>query len=258
MTNTLLITGCTQGLGHALALRFAKENCKIYAVGRNKELIRQLADKSTKIIPIAADISNDLGRKAIFETVKNENSISIIHNAAIATPATVKSLSKELLENHFETNLFAPIILNKMFLPLLKKNSRVLHISSGAAELALPGLMAYCTSKAALERSTHCFNAELNSKGIYFANLRPGMVDTGMQRKFRDADISDLPDKDFYLRASKEKQLTPPEIVANFVTWVMLKTDNLDFSQTLWNINDVGHHKNWKQKLDSFLDKSVK
>jgi NAD(P)-dependent dehydrogenase (short-subunit alcohol dehydrogenase family) len=40
--------------------------------------------------------------------------------------------------------------------------SRVLHISSAAADLALPGLMFYCTSKAALERATHCFNAEDN------------------------------------------------------------------------------------------------
>ena len=57
MKNPSLITGTTHGLGHALAVRFAKENYKVYAVGRNKEKLENLAQQSSLIQPVHADVS---------------------------------------------------------------------------------------------------------------------------------------------------------------------------------------------------------
>ncbi len=245
MHNTILITGCTHGLGRELALRFAKENNKVYAVGRNEKLLIELVEISKNIIPIVADVAKEAGRKTIFDFVNKEQTISIIHNAAIVNPSLISDLSEELLREHFETNFFAPFLLNQLLLPLLKNNARVLTISSAASELAEPGLMPYCASKGALEHMTKCFNVEFKSKDIYFANLRPGMIDTPMQEKLRNSDENNLPGKEFYLAAKKNNKLMHPETVAEFVVWVMTKTDNLIFSEKLWDISDVSHHKNW-------------
>lgn len=245
MSNAILITGCSHGLGRALAELFSKENCKVYAIGRDSGLTNRLAKHSKNIIPVVADITKEIGKAAIVDAVEKEDSISIIHNAAIANPSLINSLSETQFKEHFETNFFSPFLLNQRLLKLFKKNSRALHISSLAADLALPGLMHYCTSKAALERMTHCFNAEFNSKEIYFANLRPGMIDTEMQKKLRNSNEVDLPDRNFYVTAKKENKLLLPETVAKFVVWVMLRTENLEFSKTLWNINDTSHHVNW-------------
>jgi NAD(P)-dependent dehydrogenase (short-subunit alcohol dehydrogenase family) len=179
--NSILITGCTHGLGRELALSFARDNIKVYAVGRDEKLISALSHDFKNITPVVADVAKESGKAVIFESLKNENLSYIIHNAAIATPSMIDNFSEKLLKEHFETNFFAPVLLNKMFLSILKQDSRVLHITSLASELSIPGLMPYCTSKSALEHMTKCFNAEFNSKGIFFANLRPGMIDTEMQ-----------------------------------------------------------------------------
>jgi benzil reductase ((S)-benzoin forming) len=97
--------------------------------------------------------------------------------------------------------------------------------------------MPYCTSKGALEHMTNCFNAEYNKQSIYFANLRPGMIDTNMQEKLRNSNERDLPERQFYLTIKRENKLRTPKIVAEFVKKVMCKTDNLVFSQKLWDIN---------------------
>jgi 3-oxoacyl-[acyl-carrier protein] reductase len=241
MINKVLVTGCSQGLGRAIALKLAEKNCRVYAVGRNEKLLTELSKTSSLIQPIAADIATEAGRQAIFSQVDQSTPFSVIHNAAISKPSLIQVLSEKLLREHFEINYFAPLFITQHFLSSFTTGQRVLHISSGAADLARPGSMPYCTSKALLEHTTKCLNAEFNDRGIYFANLRPGMIDTAMQANLRNSEL--LPDRDFYVQAAKDNKLAPPEIVAAFVAAVLLNTSDSDFSEKLWNIADPSHHK---------------
>jgi benzil reductase ((S)-benzoin forming) len=241
MMKKILITGCTKGLGFSLALQFAKEGCYVFAVGRNIHQLKKLAEQSSFIQTIAADITTIDGRQKITQAVGNEI-LSIVHNAAIAEPMQFANLSENSLRLHFETNYFAPLLITQQLLPLLK-GQRVLHISSGAASIPLAGLLPYCATKAALEHTTQCLNAELNLQEIYFANLRPGMVDTDMQLHLRSSSEAVLPDYKFYIDAKQTGQLVAPEKVAKFVARVMLETDHTTFSNTAWNIHDEKHQK---------------
>ncbi len=245
MLNNFLVTGCSQGLGRAVALRLSEAGCHVYAVGRNRTALEKLAQISERIEPVVADIATHEGREAIYKIVDKKKSLSIIHNAAMIKASQFDSLSESLLREHFEANYFAPTLITQHFLPLLVNGQRVLHISSGAADLALSGLMPYCVTKSALEHSTLCLNAELNRRGIYFANLRPGMLDTNMQLNLRNENELVLPNREFYLHAEENKKLINPRIAAEFILWVLMKTDNSLFSQTLWNIYDVTHHPHW-------------
>ncbi len=248
MSKTILITGCTSGIGYALALRFANNGYKVYAVGRDKKLLDELSTKSDLIIPFETDITDKNRGDIILKALQYEESISIIHNAGIAKPSLISELTEDLLKKHFETNFYAPILLSQHLLPLLNQDSRVLYISSGAGDLALQGLMPYCTSKAAFERATHCFNQEFNPKGIYFGNLRPGMVDTNMQKKLREENVANLPTRDFYLSAKNNHNLIPPQLAAEFIFWVMTQTTNMNFGETLWNISDTKYRDAWYPK----------
>ncbi|MSP52900.1 MAG: SDR family oxidoreductase [Gammaproteobacteria bacterium] len=247
MIKNILITGCSHGFGHALALNFAEAGCSVYAVSRNAEALEQLkANYPALIQPIVADIATEMGRGTITEQIMHQGKpISIIHNAAIAEPCPFDQLTEEVLLQHFSTNVFAPILITNMCLKngLLAAGQRVLDISSGSADLVLPALLPYCSSKAALERATACMNRELSTQSVYCASLRPGMLDTPMQEDFRRSDV--LPGRDFYQKAHDQKQLLSPELAAKFARWVLLNTDDLQFGGNLFNIYDVALHPNW-------------
>jgi benzil reductase ((S)-benzoin forming) len=242
MIKKILITGCSQGLGHSLALQFAKKGCHVFAVGRHLEKLEALARQSSLIQAFSADIATTDGRRKIVETVAKD-SISIIHNAAILDPMMFVDLSESLWRLHFETNFFAPLLITQQLLPVLK-GQRVLHVSSGAANIPLPGLLTYCTTKASLEHATSCLNSELKEREIYFANLRPGMIDTNMQTNLRNTEKSKLPDRQFYIDSKQNNQLLSPDSVAKFVAKVVLETDNNVFCSTSWNVHDE-RYKEW-------------
>ncbi len=233
----ILITGCSQGLGHALSIVFSEKGFEVYAVGRNQKLLTDLGRLSSNIHPIVADIATEAGRDFIAKEVCIQGPFFIIHNAAIAVPCTFEPLSEELLRAHFETNFFAPFLITQMLLPKLLPGTKILHISSGAANLALPGLMPYCLSKGALDHLTACLNAELQARQIYCANLYPGLVDTPMEETFRQSSIDSLPGKEFYVQAHRENKLAPPDQVAAFIVSIMLEINGPDFAATPWTFS---------------------
>ncbi len=243
MINTVLITGCSYGLGRALALKFAKNNCYVYAVGRSKNLLEELAGASSNIEPIIADIATAHGRSVIHDQVDKQKKLSIIHNAAILEPCSFQLTTEALLRQHSEINYLAPLLITHDLLPWITKGQRILHITSGAANLAIPGLMPYCTTKAAMQSAIHCLNAEMNANEIYCATLRPGMMDTPMTCQLKNADAKILPNRDFYIQS--EKKIIDPDIAAEFVAWVMLKTENFAFSAHSWDIYDETYHPYW-------------
>jgi len=256
MIENILITGATSGLGYALAKRFADLNCKIYAVGRNEVKLAELAAYSEKIQSIHADINNALDRASICNQIIPNEPISIIHNAALAEPCILAETTESELLNNFQTNCISPTLLTKELLPHLQQGQRVLNISSGAAEIALPGLSAYCGTKAAFQMMMSCFNVELAEKHICFANLRPGMVDTPLQKRWRETNRF-FPNQEVYINAEKDNKLIQPHIAAKFIGWVLLNTEDEDFKNKKWNIYDETDQAEWLKSDNLYQLKAV-
>jgi NAD(P)-dependent dehydrogenase (short-subunit alcohol dehydrogenase family) len=237
MINTFLITGATKGLGRAIALHLVNLKYRVYAIGRNKLLLDDLAHINPLICPVQCDITKFEDVSNLVKILGQEDSFSIIHNAAIVKPRIfTNDHNNELLRKQIETNFIAPLNLTQKLLPLLKSGQRVLHISSQAAELALPGLMGYCISKAALEQATRCLNAELADRKILFSIFRPGMVDTPMQDQLRESSLEDLPGRSFYIESYNQEKLNNPGEVAKFVSQVMLHSSDEDYVNTVWDV----------------------
>jgi short-subunit dehydrogenase len=176
--NTILITGASRGLGHALATRFAQTGHMVFAVGRDATALEQLHLNHPKlIIPIVADIATEAGREIIHQHVTQVSKpLSIIHNAAIANTCEFSDINESILQNYFATNVFAPILLTQQCLPLLTAGQRILNISSAVAVSPLANQLVYCATKASLEHASRCLNTELNKHDVYSGILWPGMI----------------------------------------------------------------------------------
>jgi NAD(P)-dependent dehydrogenase (short-subunit alcohol dehydrogenase family) len=244
MIQAVLISGCTSGLGEQLALHFSSIGCHVYAVGRNEEKLTELGRQSPSIHTIVADITQDADRLTIVEHMKGVT-FSVIHNAGMAVPALFKKLDQHAFMQHVETNFVSPLLLTQQLLPLLKPGQRILHITSGAATQPLPALLHYGTTKAAMQHALLCLDKELSEYGIRCGNLRPGLMDTPLLERWIHMDASQLPQKDFYIRAKANQRAISPSLVAIFVAWVLLKSSDDAFSQTMWNTYDEAQQHHW-------------
>lgn len=240
----VLITGCSKGIGFGLVNEFLKNNCYVIAVSRTIETLKPLAQQNDQLNIVQADITNLKDRIKILNTLKNLSNleINIVNNAAYGMPIPFpQDFSMLELKQHFETNLFAPLELIQNILKQNKVN-KVLNISSGAAEFPLQSLTGYCTSKAAIHHAIKCLNLEYPHTA--FANLRPGLVDTPLQERWRNVIKDTFQGENPYITFKKDNKLLPIELVAKFIFWVFTRPRREFVNQT-WNIQDQDHHKHW-------------
>ena len=250
MITAILITGCTRGLGRELAKNLASRGSRVYAVGRTQDELLSLSKESALITIIQADINSAIDRKKILEIISDkEKNISIIHNAGIATPEIFSKLTEEGLRQHMETNCIAPLLLTQLLLPFLTEGQRILNITSGAASIPQHGLLPYCISKAAMQYAMTCLNDELSGK-VYCGNVRPGLMDTSMVNAWFELDASKLSKMDYYRKAKESGYMISPVLAAKFIAWILMDTENNEFSETVWSIYDEKHHMHWLTKND--------
>lgn len=245
---TILITGCSAGVGYGLVQKFLANGYNVIAVSRNIKPLEAINNKLLHIVQ--ADITNDDDQLKIVAALNEANgseTIEIINNAAFGQPETFATTNLDSIRHHFETNFFAPIALLQKILAHTSI-ARVLNISSGAAEFPLLSLLPYCTSKAAIHHAMHCLNLEYPS--TKFANLRPGMVDTPLQNRWRNVDERVFPNGNFYAKTKEDKKLISVDTVADYVFWVMNRPYNI-FAQN-WNIAIEQDQKYWLNKTSIY------
>jgi short-subunit dehydrogenase len=242
MNKAIAVIGSSTGIGFALVQKFLAHNYHVIAVSRN---INPLAAIDNKLLQIVqADITNLEDQNKISASLGEFNcTIEIINNAAYGHPEVFEKISLESIRHHFETNFFGPISLLKNILTKVDVQ-RVLNISSGAAEFPLQSLLPYCTSKAAIHHGMKCLNLEYPK--TKFANLRPGMVDTPLQERWRSVTPEIFPNGNFYAKTKEDNKLISVDTVADFVYWVI--TQPLDVFAQDWNIANEGDHKFWLKK----------
>jgi len=135
------------------------------------------------IIPIRADVTSEESVKAAFLAVseQTEELYAILHFAGIYMLDSMVEMENERFKRIFNVNLYGAYLVNKTFLPLLKKGSRILITTSELASLdPLPFTGVYAVSKGALDKYAYSLRMELQLLGIPVSVLRAGAVDTEM------------------------------------------------------------------------------
>jgi benzil reductase ((S)-benzoin forming) len=241
----IIITGGGRGIGKALALRLASQNEKVLIIGRNIDPLMKVQNEyPEKIQCLKADIGTPKGRASLIDYLKDQKAIkAIIHNAGTIEPITpLKNLKEADLDKVMEINLKAPLFLTQALLPKLK-GARVLHISSGAAHIPFSSWGAYCMSKASLHMLYQCFKEEISE--VAFGSAMPGIVDSNMQGVIRKSDTMPEEKLNFFKDLKRDGALVSCDVVARFLSWLLLVVDAEKFSESEWDIYDASHHKYW-------------
>jgi NAD(P)-dependent dehydrogenase (short-subunit alcohol dehydrogenase family) len=177
MKKYVLITGAYGGMGRKTAELLARQGCFVFAmdkkVGRAEE----------NIIPIEADVTDEKSVAAAFCAVRTytEKLDAIVHFAGVYMLDSLLEMPAEAFRKICEVNLFGAFLVNKAFLPMLGKGSRILITTSELAPLApLPFTGIYAVTKAALDKYAYSLRMEAQLLGIDVCVLRAGAVATDM------------------------------------------------------------------------------
>jgi NAD(P)-dependent dehydrogenase (short-subunit alcohol dehydrogenase family) len=182
MTRTVLITGCSSGIGAALARELQRRGNVVYASARRSATLAPLAAEGLRTL--ALDVNDDASIAAAMARVKEEagHLDLLVNNAGFSQVGAVVDLTRDDLRRQYETNVIAPVAVAGAALPLLQagvaRNGRatVANVGSIVGLFTTPFAAAYCSSKAALHSLTDALRMELAPFGIDVVSIQPGGV----------------------------------------------------------------------------------
>lgn len=187
-----LITGCGKGLGKAMMIAFAQAGAAvIYAndivAGSIDAVADELRDKyETKIIPMYFDVSDFAADKEAIRRIKKESKglDVLVNNAGVMKDALIGSVTKELIDWTYGTNVFGTMELLQLATKLMIKQKRgsIINLSSIVGITGNPGQIVYSSTKGAIIAMTKTAAKELAPHGIRVNAIAPGMIDTDMMR----------------------------------------------------------------------------
>lgn len=178
---TILVTGASSGIGKATAIECAKLGARVVITGRDEARLQQTLSslEGEGHVVITADLGEDDGIRFLVERVPVLN--GIVHAAGISDTVLFQFLKKERLENIFNINFFAPVVLSQLLLKkkLLQKGGSIVFLSSiDGPVTAHIGNSMYSATKGALSAMMQNMSIELASKGIRVNAVLPGMTET--------------------------------------------------------------------------------
>ncbi|MEQ3634393.1 SDR family oxidoreductase [Thalassolituus sp.] len=177
-TNTVFITGCSTGIGRALALACLERGDLVFATARKIESLSDIEHE--RLVPIALDVNDDAAiAKAMAIVTERVHHIDLlVNNAGYAAMGPVLELSHDKLLAQFETNVFAPLAVTRAALPLLRaaNGAQVVNIGSVSGILTTPFSGAYCATKAALHSLSDAMRMELAPFKIRVITVQPGAI----------------------------------------------------------------------------------
>lgn len=199
MSETVLITGASSGIGLELSKLFAREGYNLVMVSQreeNLEKAKMLACKENskvKILTIAKDLGKASAPKEIFEYTQN-NSIHIdilINNAGIQVYGDFHNTDIEDTINLMYVNMFALTELTKLYVDEMVKVGRgkILNLASTGAFQPCPLNAVYCASKAFVLNFSEAVGEELKGTGVSVTTLCPGATKTNFAKRAHIEDI---------------------------------------------------------------------
>lgn len=180
-----IVTGGGRGIGRAIALRFAREDCAVCLAARTQAQVDSVAGElkreGRKASAIAADVSEESGCQAIVEAARKQfGRIDIlVNNAGILGPVeAAEEVSAKEWDEVIAVNLRGPFLLSRLVLPEMyaRGSGAIINVSSVAAKAAFQWNSPYAASKAGLVGFTRTLAAEGARKGVRVNAICPGPV----------------------------------------------------------------------------------
>ncbi|HEX2139903.1 MAG TPA: SDR family oxidoreductase, partial [Woeseiaceae bacterium] len=197
---TVIVTGGSDGVGAAVARRFADAGANLVLVARGTEKLERIARElraKTRVLTRAMDVADEAACPDLLEQAECEfGAIHVlVNNAGYHKRGPVASVQAEELGRMIDINLRAPIVLSRLVLPYLKDagGGAIINVASLAGRTPVVGAATYSASKFGLRAFTFALGEELAGSGIKLAAVSPGPIDTG----FIMSDIDSVADITF-------------------------------------------------------------
>ncbi len=239
-----IVTGGGTGIGRALAQALAKRGKKVFICGRRLEKLQMTASSNPGLIQyMAGDLTSDDFQITLTNTLKEEKLSGLVQCAATLLPLSpIESMSLKQFQAHQKINVEVPVALFQRLRKALS-GARVLHLSSLAAHKPFAGWGAYCMGKSSLYMLFQLLKVECPD--IAFGSVMPGITDTAMQATIRQSDTLKNSDKAFFEQLYLNNALLKPEVVGQFLAWLLLDVKDGVFSEKEWDIYENHHHSHW-------------
>jgi short-subunit dehydrogenase len=173
---SVLITGCSSGIGQAAALALHEAGRTVVATARNPDTLSGLAGRGLRTL--ALDVTDESSMRAAVDAAGPID--VLVNNAGYGLYGTVEQLPMAEIRRQFETNFFGLVGLTQLVLPGMRAagGGRILNVSSMGGRATLPGGAFYHASKYAVEALSDALRMEVAQFGIDVVLIEPGPVRT--------------------------------------------------------------------------------
>jgi NADP-dependent 3-hydroxy acid dehydrogenase YdfG len=187
---TVLITGCSSGIGHATAEHLAGRGYDVYATARRPDSIDDLRERGCKTLALNVTDEQSM-RGAVAEVDEAGGTVdALVNNAGYSQSGAVESVGMDDVRRQFETNVFGLLRMCQLVLPGMRRQGfgRIVNLSSMGGKVVFPGGGLYHATKFAVEALSDAMRFEVESFGVGVAIVEPGLIRTG----FGDAAVQSI------------------------------------------------------------------
>ena len=176
---TVLITGCSTGIGYCVAKGLQARGYRVFATARRSESVAALNNEGLESLQLDLDDSESI-QSAVEEVLKRTGGelYALFNNGAYGIPGAVEDLSRDTLRTQFETNVFGWQELTNLVIPVMRRqgHGRIIQNSSVLGFVAMPFRGAYNASKFAIEGLSDTLRLELADTDIHISLIEPGPI----------------------------------------------------------------------------------
>lgn len=190
MQPSILITGCSSGIGLCAARTLRERGWRVFASARKLLDVERLHAEGFDALQLDLDDSASIHAAVDLLLTRTGGRLdALFNNGAWGLPGAVEDLSRDALRAQFETNLFGWVELTNRLIPVMRQqgHGRIVQCSSVLGFAAFPYRGAYNASKFALEGLTDTLRMELRDTGIHLSLIEPGPIATAFRRNAHQA-----------------------------------------------------------------------
>jgi len=185
MKKTILITGCSSGIGYETALHLHKHGYEVFATARKEEDVKRLRDQGLNALQLDVTDTDSID-KALHSVLEQTGGTlyAIFNNAGYGQPGALEDIPSEALREQFETNVIGLHELTRRVIPIMRKQGygRIIQHSSILGIISLRFRGAYNASKYAIEGLCDTLRLELDGSNIFVITMNTGPIHSS----FRD------------------------------------------------------------------------
>lgn len=181
---TILITGCSSGIGYYAAKKLNESGYQVFATARKISDVQKLINEGLDAYQL--DVTDILSIEDTLDKIlkkTNGKLYAVFNNAGFLQAGAIADLSQEMLLSQFATNVFGPFEITRRVLPIMQKQGygRIIQNSSILGVITIPYYGAYNASKFALEGFSNTLRQELHGSNIFVSLLNPGPITSNLR-----------------------------------------------------------------------------